>query len=185
MPATSLLSLSRTVTAAASIALLAAAPGAAQFLEPDVDVERTLTGSEVGDYFGWLTANVGDLNVDGVDDVAVSAIAVGGFAGRVAVFSGADGALLQEVLGAPGAALGYGLDAAGDVNNDGTPDYIVGGGQVLVISGLDQQVLHDFSATTGFADAVGGGVDFDGDDHDDLVVGTIAASVSAAGAGRV
>lgn len=175
----------RHLTCALSLALLTAGPGAGQFVEPDVETVRILSGNQVGDYFGWLTSNVGDLNGDAIDDVAVSAIAFDGFSGRVAVFSGADGALLQEQIGAPGSALGYALDAAGDVNADGTPDYIVGGGQVLVISGLDQQILHDFSAVTGFSDSVGGGVDFDGDGYDDLLVGTASASFSAPSAGRI
>lgn len=165
--------------------LFFAGTSAGQFLEPDADVVRLLAGNQTGDYFGWLTTNLGDLDGDGIDDSAVSAIAFSGFAGRVAVFSGASGDLLHEQVGSAGSALGYGLDGAGDVDGDGTPDYIVGGGQVLVISGLDHQVLFDFGPTTGFSDSVGGGVDLDGDGFDDLLVGTSSASVAGEAAGRI
>lgn len=165
--------------------LLSAGPGAGQFLEPDAEVIHLLEGNQTGDYFGWLAANLGDLDGDGIDDSAVSAIAFDGFAGRVAVVSGASGALLHEQVGSVGAALGYALDAAGDVDGDGTPDYIAGGGQVLVISGSDHQVLFDFAAVTGFSDSVGGRIDLNDDGFDDLLVGTSAAAVTGEAAGRV
>lgn len=158
---------------------------AGRFVEPDVDVIRLLSGEQDGDYFGWIAANVGDLNGDGVDEVLVPAIAFDGFAGRVTLFSGMDGSVLNDVVGAPGTALGYTLGAAGDVDGDGTGDYIAGGGQILVFSGADHHMIHDLSAVAAFSDGVHGAGDVDGDGHADLVIGEQNASFAAPNAGRV
>lgn len=171
--------------AAALLVGVAPSPAAAQFLEPDVEVVRQLDGAQVGDYFGWLTANIGDLDGDGLDEVVVGAIGHDAFAGRVVVFSGADGSELSSTVGAPSAAFGYGVGAAGDVDGDSIPDYIAGGGQTLVFSGADHSVLHDFSAQAGFSDAVGGAGDLDGDGFADLLVGAARTSTDLANVGRL
>ncbi len=156
-----------------------------QFVEPDVDVIRLLSGEQDGDYFGWIAANVGDLDGDGVDEALVPAIAFDGFAGRVTLFSGSDGSVLNDVVGAPGTAFGYTLGPAGDVDGDGIDDYIAGGGQILVFSGADHHVIHDLSALAAFSDGVHGAGDVNGDGHADLLIGEQAASFSAPNAGRV
>lgn len=167
------------------IATLFSSTAAAQFVEPDVDVLRLLSGEQDGDYFGWILANVDDIDGDGVDEFLVPAIAHDGFAGRVRLFSGADGAVLHEVLGAPGSALGYAVGAGGDVNGDSVPDYVLGGGQVLVYSGSDHQLLFDLTAVTDFADSVRGVGDLNGDGYGDVLVGSQATSDVLTNAGRV
>ena len=42
-------------------------------LETGCTVLRTFTGEAAGDFFGWVTADVGDIDGDGVHDVAVGA----------------------------------------------------------------------------------------------------------------
>lgn len=157
---------------------------AAQFVEPDAQALQVLKGDQTGDYFGWLAANVGDSDGDGIDDAAIGAIADGGFAGRVTVFSGADGSRLSSAAGAPGSALGYGVANAGDVNGDGVPDYAASGGQVLVFSGLDHTLLLDLDLGGEFADCVDGAGDVDGDGFGDLVVGSLRTAAAGANAGR-
>ncbi|MHC4991392.1 MAG: integrin alpha, partial [Planctomycetota bacterium] len=50
----------------------------------------------------------------------------GNNAGAAAVYSGDDGALIFEVFGETGEQLGFSVDGAGDFNDDGTPDIVVG-----------------------------------------------------------
>lgn len=92
--------------------------------------------------------------------------------------------------------FGHSAAAAGDVNNDGTPDYItgalqlgVGTGYARVFSGIDGSILYTVTAPDlapeSFANAVGGGADVNMDGHDDFVVATFAYSTSAKGHVRV
>jgi hypothetical protein len=179
----------RRARAIAWLFLAAAAAGPtdanAQFAEPEVEVLRLFEGDEVGDSFGWVAADLGDLDGDRVHDVAIPAITRDNFAGRVSIFSGADGSLLHQIDGQPGQRLGFSVETAGDVDGDCTPDYIIGGGQVQVRSGADHSLLLDLTATTGFAHSVRGVGDLDGDGKGDVAVGRQGASFSFPSAGRV
>ncbi|MEM6792721.1 MAG: FG-GAP-like repeat-containing protein [Acidobacteriota bacterium] len=175
------------VAAAAAAATLASAglthAQSTDFLEPDATAVRILEGEQVGDFFGWVTANVGDLDGDGVEEILVPAIAFDGFSGRITLYSGADGSVVNDVVGPAGSAFGYSVASAGDVNGDSIPDYMAGGGQTQVFSGADHAVLLDVSATVGFSDGVhGAGGDLDGDGRGDLVVGSQGFGANA---GRV
>ncbi|MDH3299192.1 MAG: FG-GAP-like repeat-containing protein [Acidimicrobiia bacterium] len=184
-------------------ALILIAPSIAYamgFVEADVNVVRTHVGVP-GDNFGWVGADLGDLDGDGVDDYGVTAITdpTGGpLAGRAYVFSGSDGSMLNAIYGAAGELMGYSMASAGDVDADGTPDYIVGApgfaavtptplGRALVLSGADHSLIHEFTPAvlTRMGTAVSGAGDVNGDGHDDLIVGSQSASVSKALAGQV
>jgi len=155
---------------------LIAAGAFAQFVEPDVVTLELFEGDEVGDNFGWVGAAIGDLNADGVREILIPAISRDGGAGRVTVYSGADGAVLNQIDGAPGDLAGYAVGDAGDVNGDRVGDYIVGGARVFVVSGADHSELLDVTATTGFGYAVAGAGDLNGDGSDDLLVGSQIAN---------
>lgn len=172
-------------SAAAVLILALAAPAArAQFVEPDATALTLFEGREIGDYYGWVAAALGDLDGDGTADFAIPAIAEAGFAGRVTVYSGVTGAVLNDIAGGPGQVLGYSVADAGDVDADGVADYIVGGGRVAVFSGADHTVLHELAATTGFGSGVTGAGDLDGDGHDDLLVGAQGDDTAGVDAGR-
>jgi hypothetical protein len=89
----------------------------------------TLTGETPGDGFGIGSADVGDINRDGYDDVLLgawqySAVALSG--GKLYLFSGKDGSVLRTITGRiPGETLGFDATGVGDVDGDGVPDLLV------------------------------------------------------------
>jgi hypothetical protein len=107
--------------------------------------------------------------------------------GYIEILSVVDFSVQARVLGAAGGdQFGLSVQQAGDVNADGTLDFIVGAsprdrlgqptapGYVQVLSGTDASVmltLSDGIIGSGFGESVAGIGDCDGDGHDDLMVG--------------
>ena len=190
------------VSAFVVVLLFAASAGrpataaSSSFVEPQVQVLHTFTGEHVGDSFGWVAENLGDINHDGVSDMIIPAIdnsENGPSAGKVYIYSGATFEVLNTVLGQPGEQLGYSATSAGDVNADGTPDYVIGGpgsssgpGRVAVYSGSDHSLLREWTMQgMRFGASVAGAGDVNGDGYGDILVGAPAASFSHLHAGRV
>ena len=90
----------------------------------------TFDGEAAGDKFGHSVSGAGDVNNDGFDDLIVGAYYndAGGYrAGRAYVFSGQTGDTLWTFTGEVETDwFGYSVSGAGDVNNDGFDDLIVG-----------------------------------------------------------
>jgi len=145
-------------------------------------------GAAALDHFGWSLANLGDVDGDGVADLAVGSPDsdhVSSDGGSVRVHSGAGGALLYSVASAvPSAHLGYSLCAVGDVNGDGRVDFGVGApfdssagpeaGRVEIRSGQGGALIAiHFGVAAGdrlgIALAAAGDVDLDG--RADLLAG--------------
>jgi len=149
---------------------------------------RTLNGQSPNDLFGRTTSPLGDVDGDGRDDVVIGSlndVVPGNGTGSARVFSGATGAQLH-VFPSPAGNIGFGsiVGRAGDVNGDGFADVIVGApnadvgannsGSAFVFSGATGALLHRFDGTAAgdrLGAGVDGGIDFDLDGCDDLLVG--------------
>lgn len=147
----------------------------------------TFVGDNIYDCHGYRVDNAGDVNNDGVDDIIASAKQADyyGFnnCGMVRVYSGATGAALYTYYGSStNRYLGASVSGAGDVNNDGYDDFIMGSdpvnlppdtNSVWVCSGLDGSYLYIFMGKQGahLKGGVSGAGDINGDGYDDFLVG--------------
>jgi len=162
------------------------------------------TSFSADDVYGGVVAGIGDVNGDDVPDFAIGATQDGSiFAlapGYVELRSGTDGTLIRTLTGDNlSDRFGAAIDGAGDVNNDGTDDVIVGAdqtalaltGYVKVFSGADGSVLHTFTGDANadhFGQSVAGMRDLDGDDSYEFLIGASFASPGGAvkaGIGRL
>ena len=162
------------------------------FVEP-VTILGEYDGEAANDQFGWIARNVGDVDGDRVNDFATSAPtngAAGANAGKIYVYSTRTRALLWSATGKPGERIGFGIEAAGDVNRDGVPDVIAGapGGQAAYLySGRDGTLLRSLAAPVkdaGFGGAVTDLGDLNGDGYDDVAVGAPQDDSAGTDAGR-
>ena len=179
-----------------ALALGSASAYAGPFHHVDLDRADTVLWGDSGDRFGTDVVS-GDLNDDGVPDLAIAAN------GAVLVFFGpiATGDLDRsqadvEILGTPGTNFGQSL-AIGDVTGSSAPDLVVGaprqgqGGAVLLyetplppgvqLAGIGHQ-LDGFVNTTGNQPWCGYAVataNLDGTGKDELVVGCPRGRVDA------
>jgi len=152
---------------------------------PDGTTRFTITPFPHASYT-QVSVALADISGDGTDDIIIGAGPGGG--PRVKVYDGATGAKIEGFL-AFGSTFNGGVDvAAGDVNDDGTPDIIVGKAdgvpRVKVFSGKNLAVLANFVAfgsdATIFANPVTnytGGVrvaaaDINNDGHADIIAAT-------------
>ena len=102
-----------------------------------------ITGAAAGDYFGWSVSNVGHVNNDGYVDIVIGAKAANSNLGGVYVIYGGDRAALPTVSSVSatldpqtqgfslsgtyaGSFFGVSVNNAGDVNDDGYDDILIG-----------------------------------------------------------
>lgn len=155
-------------------------------------------GDDAGADFGAAVNTAGDINGDGYDDIIVGAPNYDDgqeIGGAAFVFLGSATGLNQTGQfdwhisgGVTGASLGTGVDTAGDINNDGFADVIIGAprypgtqendGAVFVFHGSNSGLgtEADWSAVsdqlgTLFGYAVAGAGDINQDGYDDVIVG--------------
>lgn len=164
----------------------------------------TLTGT-ANSQFGFAVSSAGDVNRDGYDDVLVGAFAVGSpdNIGAVYVYHGATTGLATTptvTLSGAGALAGFGIDVenAGDINNDGYDDIIVGAstyngntgyaeiyhGSATGLSTSAALVLSGSTTLENFGAAVSGAGDVNADGFSDVVIGAWGAG-SYAGQAQV
>lgn len=148
----------------------------------DVKIIREWRGEARDDQFGWIARNIGDVDGDGIADMATSAPthgARGSHAGRVYVYSVGTGRRLWVADGKAGDELGTGIESAGDTNGDGIPDVVASGpgaaGVAYIFSGRDGRVLQHFQSShpdEEFGRHVSGAGDFNHDGYADVIVGS-------------
>jgi len=166
----------------------------------DGDVLSTLNGSAPDSHFGRALENLGDLNGDGLAELAVGAPREGSDQrGALWIYSagGLGGVPLFGPLPGSGKddALGSAVASAGDVNGDGTLDIIVGApqtgsanGYMRVHSGVAGELLWMGSGDSkgdGYGSAVAGVPDLDGDGLADVLIGIPGLDAGATDGGGV
>lgn len=142
----------------------------------DDTVLFTVEGPWPGGRLGAALACVGDVDGDGRPDLLAGAPGAASGAGRVLVLSGHSGAILLDLPAGAGGRLGHAVAAAGDADQDGTPDLLSGAplapsaqgpaaGEVLLHSGADGSLLATASGAPGdqLGFSLGGATAIDGD----------------------
>ena len=161
----------------------------------------TFFGNSANDRLGFSVCGLGDVNVDGHDDVLVG-LPQNGPAGQGSAwcFSGIDGSMLYFVNGvAINEWFGTSVACMGDVTGDGVSDFIVGGPEWP--TGTGPGIVRAYNGATGVAlgytvggaangDAFGRRVrsagDVNADGIPDFIVGAHLGNLGAgAGAGYI
>ncbi|MBL4672468.1 MAG: FG-GAP repeat protein, partial [Arenicella sp.] len=162
----------------------------------------TISGDSSYDSLGTAVSSVGDVNNDDHDDFIIGLPlddVYGSNSGTVRVYSGANGSVLYERYGGRSQAqLGAAVSGAGDINNDGVPDFIAGSprdsnngsdsGSARAYSGSDGTLLFQMlgdAAGDYFGSSVSGIGDANGDGYADLVIGAPQTYLSANGYAKV
>src|SRR5690606_7810044 len=143
---------------------------------------------QVGDQLGVSVDAAGDVDADGYDDVLAGTT-------NAFFFTQGEGNLFHVLSGQTGGtlytfhgdslldALGATVSGAGDLDADGTPDFLAGAptdsdlgfarGSARTFSGADGSILHVLPGPAGgsaYGSAVRGLGDVDADGHDDFAV---------------
>ena len=130
-----------------------------------------------GDGFGGSVSGIGDFNGDGYSDFAVGAPSDNINTGLAYIYTGGNTMGTPIVVnGTSGQSLGQEVTYAGDLNNDGYSDMLVGGdgnvGQIVfgAGSGTGATVSLNVPDTTYTLTGAGGVGDFNGDGYSDFVL---------------
>lgn len=171
----------------------------------DTTADYTIQGEGAQDRLGISLEPAGDVNGDGHTDLIIGAYDPSDGPGRAYLYFGgpnfdttADLTLTGE---SNGDTFGQDVAAAGDVNNDGYDDVIIGalrndaalndsGRAYIYFGGKTMDATADVTFTGGNGDNLGVGIasigDINGDGYDDVLVGADTTDVGAmANAGKV
>ncbi len=150
-----------------------------------------IDGVEANSRFGSSLAVIGDVDGDGTDDLLIGAkgtdVGLDQDVGRAFVVSGVDGSGLLAVTGESAAGFfGSNVSETGDVNNDGTPDFMVAAqehaeagigaecGAVFMYDGTDGSLLRRWVGEEEgdkFGGSIAGNCDVNADGVNDVIIG--------------
>ncbi|MEO0793661.1 MAG: hypothetical protein AAFX93_00780 [Verrucomicrobiota bacterium] len=160
-----------------------------------------LSGGQFDGQFGTSVAGIADINNDGRADLVVGEPGSNNLRGTVRAISGSDGGQIFQVDNVDlDDDFGFSISEAGDVNNDGVVDFVVGApeifsgsGYIAVISGAgfeggtaNPEILNVSGATQNeaFGHSVSGLGDVNEDGYDDLLIGAPTASDNGTFSGK-
>lgn len=137
------------------------------------------TGAAAGHNLGFSVSGAGDVNRDGYDDVIGGAPAYGFGYGTARVYRG-NTWVLQHEFDEQWSSFGRSVSGAGDINNDGHSDVVVGapnahvGGGVWAYSGQNGASIFAIEAlisNDALGRSVSGAGDVDDDGFSDIIAG--------------
>ncbi len=160
----------------------------------------TYTGTNSFDYLGRAVAGIGDADGDTFDDYVIGASqSVLSGAGQAFIYSGQTGVLTRTLSGEFAFdSFGATLSPAGDVNQDGLADVLVGAyandvggnlaGRVYVYDGSTGSLLFQLTGSAAgdyFGIAITGGGDFNNDGFEDMAIAAYGSDLGGVDVGRV
>ncbi len=167
----------------------------------DGSAMHVFDGDVPGTMFGWAVSGAGDVNGDGVTDIAVGNPQAASLAGLAYVYSGADGVLLHTLSsGGEASRLGESVAGVGDINGDGFDDILVGAaltvgaggsngvGRTYLFSGFDGSILGSVDGEHEgdlFGTSVANTGDLNQDGVNDFAVGAPGSDQMGNSSGRV
>ena len=162
----------------------------------DTIPDKMITNTQEGCEFGWDVAGAGDVNGDGYDDIIVGAYKYDNVEleeGRAYVYKGSPTGIVSVPLAIlesnqEFAYFGYAVNGAGDVNNDGYDDVMVGAwrydhgqegeGRVFIyygaatgISTTPSKTLENNQINSRFGISLAPAGDVNNDGFDDIIIG--------------